>query len=68
MSMKAFNTTPLMRSGNLQANLGLNSLDYNQVTISLKNPTTEMAIQDFIFILQELLLFHVIMFFQLILP
>ena len=40
MSMKAFNTTPLMRSGNLQANLGLNSLDYNQVTISLKNPTT----------------------------
>ena len=40
MSMKAFNTTPLMRSGNLQANLGLNSSDYNQVTISLKNPTT----------------------------
>ena len=40
MSMKAFSTTPLMRSGNLQANLGLNSSDYNQVTISLKNPTT----------------------------
>ena len=28
MSMKAFSTTPLMRSGNLQANLGLNSSDY----------------------------------------
>lgn len=40
MSMKAFNTTPLMRSGDLQANLGLNASDYNQVTISLKNPTT----------------------------
>ena len=40
MSMKALNTTPLMRSGNLQANLGLNSSDYNQVTVSLKNPTT----------------------------
>ena len=37
MSMKAFSTTPLMRSGNLQANLGLNSSDYNQVTISLKS-------------------------------
>ena len=40
MSMNAFNTTPLMRSGNLQANLGLNATDYNQVTISVKNPTT----------------------------
>ena len=40
MSMNAFNTTPLMRSGNLQANLGLNASDYNQVTISVKNPTT----------------------------
>ena len=40
MAMKAFNTTPLMRSGNLQANLGLNTSDYNQVTVSVKNPTT----------------------------
>ena len=40
MSMNAFNTTPLMRSGNLQSNLGLNASDYNQVTISVKNPTT----------------------------
>ena len=40
MAMKAFNTTPLMRSGNLQANLGLNASDYNQVTVSIKNPTT----------------------------
>ena len=40
MAMKVLNNTPLMRSGNLQANLGLNSSDYNQATISLKNPTT----------------------------
>ena len=43
MAMKSFNTTPLMRSGNLQANLGLNSSDYNQITISLKNPTSGNA-------------------------
>ena len=40
MAMKSFNTTPLMRSGNLQANLGLNASDYNHVSVSLKNPTT----------------------------
>lgn len=40
IAMKSFNTTPLMRSGNLQANLGLNASDYNHVSVSLKNPTT----------------------------
>jgi hypothetical protein len=39
MAMVATNTTPTIRSGNLQANIELNTSDYNQVQVSLKNPT-----------------------------
>ena len=59
MSMNAFNTTPLMRSGNLQANLGLNATDYNQVTISVKNPTTGNGNTRLYIYPQELTLLHV---------
>lgn len=43
MAMRSFNTTPVMRSGNLQANLGIDASDYNKVEITLKNPTTTPA-------------------------
>ena len=32
-----------MRSGNLQADLGIDASDYNKVEITLKNPTTTPA-------------------------
>ena len=47
MAMKSFNTTPLMRSGNLQANLGLNTSDYNHVSVRFENPTSGMEMQDY---------------------
>ena len=43
MAMRSFNTTPVMRSGNLQADLGIDASDYNKVEITLKNPTTTPA-------------------------
>jgi len=39
MAMRAFNETPVMRSGNLQADLGIDALVYNQVEVSLRNPS-----------------------------
>ena len=50
MAMKSFNTTPLMRSGNLQANLGLNSSDYNQITMVSKILQVVMPIQKIIYL------------------
>tara|TARA_B100001287_G_scaffold272230_1_gene273623 strand:+ start:182 stop:988 length:807 start_codon:yes stop_codon:yes gene_type:complete len=38
LAMRAFNATPIMRSGNLQADLGIDASTYNQVEIILKNP------------------------------
>ena len=43
LAMRSFNTTPIMRSGNLQADLGIDASDYNKVEITLKNPTTTPA-------------------------
>ena len=40
MAMRAYNETPIMRSGNLQANIGIEAANYNQVEITMKNPTT----------------------------
>lgn len=40
VAMRAYNETPIMRSGNLQANLGMDASTYNQVEITMKNPTT----------------------------
>ena len=39
MGMRAFNETPVMRSGTLQSDLGIDASDYNQVEISLRNPS-----------------------------
>ena len=38
LAMRAFNATPIMRSGNLQADLGIDATTYNQIEITLKNP------------------------------
>ena len=38
IAMRAFNATPIMRSGNLQADLGIDATTYNQIEITLKNP------------------------------
>ena len=38
VAMRAFNATPIMRSGNLQADLGIDATTYNQVEVTLKNP------------------------------
>ena len=38
VAMRAFNATPIMRSGNLAADLGIDATTYNQVEITLKNP------------------------------
>ena len=43
LAMRSFNTTPIMRSGNLQADLGIDASDYNKVEITLKNPTATPA-------------------------
>ena len=40
MAMRAYNETPIMRSGNLQADLNIDASTYNQVEITMKNPTT----------------------------
>jgi hypothetical protein len=40
MSMRAFNETPIMRSGTQDSDLELDSETYNRVDITLKNPTT----------------------------
>ena len=38
LAMRAFNATPIMRSGNIQADLGIDATTYNQIEITLKNP------------------------------
>ena len=38
MAMRAFNETPIMRSGNQQVDLGIDATTYNRVEITLKNP------------------------------
>ena len=40
MAMRAFNTTPVMRSGTLSENLGIDASDYDRIQITLKNPTS----------------------------
>ena len=35
LAMRAFNATPIMRSGNLQADLGIDATTYNQIEITL---------------------------------
>ena len=40
MAMRAFNETPIMRSGNQQEDLGIDATTYNRVEITLKNPNT----------------------------
>ena len=44
MAMRLFASNAVMRSGNLQSNLGINGGDYNQVQVMIKNPTTGSAI------------------------
>ncbi|MAI24289.1 MAG: hypothetical protein CL828_09540 [Crocinitomicaceae bacterium] len=39
LAMKAFNQTPVMRSGTLQDDLNIEATTYDRVRISLKNPT-----------------------------
>ena len=39
LAMKAFNQTPVMRSGTLQDDLNLEATTYNRVRVSLKNTT-----------------------------
>ena len=43
LAMRAFNATPIMRSGGLQADLEIDAATYNQVEITLKNPNTSGA-------------------------
>ena len=43
MAMRLFSSNAVMRSGNLQSNLGINGGDYNQVQVMIKNPTTGSA-------------------------
>ena len=38
MAMRAFNETPIMRSGSQQEDLGIDATTYNRVEITLKNP------------------------------
>lgn len=40
MAMRAFNTTPVMRSGTVNESLGIDAGTYDRVQITLKNPTT----------------------------
>ena len=40
MAMRAFNTTPVMRSGTLSESLNINAGDFDRVQITLKNPTS----------------------------
>ena len=40
MAMRAFNETPIMRSGTQQADIGIDATTYNSVKITLKNPTS----------------------------
>ena len=40
LAMKAFNQTPVMRSGTLQDDLGIDATTYNRVKVSLKNTTS----------------------------
>ena len=40
MAMRAYNETPIMRSGDQQTNLGIDATTYNKVEITMKNPTT----------------------------
>ena len=44
MAMRLFSSNAVMRSGNLQANLGINGGDYNQVQVMIKNPTSGSAV------------------------
>ena len=40
MAMRAFNTTPVMRSGTLSESLNIDASDFDRVRITLKNPTS----------------------------
>ena len=40
MAMRAFNTTPVMRSGTVNESLGIDAGTYDRVQITLRNPTT----------------------------
>ena len=40
MAMRLYSSAGLMRSGDLSADLGISATDYNQVEITVKNPTT----------------------------
>ena len=40
MAMRAFNTTPVMRSGTINESLGIDAGTYDRVQITLRNPTT----------------------------
>ena len=40
MAMRLFSSNGLMRSGTLSDDLGITNLDYNQVQVTVKNPTT----------------------------
>ena len=40
MAMRAFNTTPVMRSGTLSESLGIDASEYDRIQITLKNPTS----------------------------
>ena len=51
MAMRLFASNAIMRSGNLQSNLGINGGDYNQVQVMIKNPTTGSARLDCSYIL-----------------
>ena len=39
MAMRSFHLYPVMRSGTLNENLGIDASEYNLVTVTLKNPT-----------------------------
>ena len=62
LAMRSFNTTPIMRSGNLQADLGIDASDYNKVEITLKirQQLQLMPTQDFLCILPILIQHSVI--------
>ena len=46
MAMRSFHLYPVMRSGALNENLGIDASEYNLVTITLKNPTTTSGIPN----------------------
>jgi hypothetical protein len=46
MAMRSYSQFPVMRSGTLNKNLGIDASDYNLVTVTLKNPTTTNGIAN----------------------